>query len=190
MSSKANRAGAPCPAYSFCSIAGMFRRYEKELVGTYVSNPLGTRVFFMDYNFPKLIQLHFRGKKARAQKAIAHLRTDKPNEAEYEFDRNRFSTIFWIPEVITEPDSIHDNAHATIEGDVVYVKRYAKAGSDFKLVFTTVDEELNQRVVTTSFLTQEDRLSEFVKMPPKWAQKPRREQPPPEGNLPFPDQKK
>ena len=41
----------------------MFKRYEKELVGKFVSDPLGTRVWFMDYNFPKLIQLHFRGTK-------------------------------------------------------------------------------------------------------------------------------
>lgn len=163
----------------------MFRRYEKELVGKYVSTPLGTRVFFMDYNFPKLIQLQFRGKKARAQKAIAHLRTENPDESEYSYDSNRFSTLFWIPEVITELDSIHDNAHSTIEGDIVYVKRYAKAGSDFKLVFSIVDEELNQRVVTTSFLTQEDRLEEFIKMPPKWQRKPKREQTPLEGELPF-----
>jgi hypothetical protein len=139
----------------------------------------------MDYNFPKLIQLHFRGKKARAQKAIAHLRTEDPDESEYSYDSNRFGTLFWIPEIIIDPDSIHNNAHAMIEGDIVYVKRYAKAGSDFKLVFSTVDEELNQRVVTTSFLTQGDRLGEFVKLPARWVRKPKREQQPPEADLPF-----
>jgi len=190
MSSKSNRQGAPCPPYCYCSIAAMFRRYEKELVGTYVQNPLGTRVWFMDYNFPKLVQLKFRGNKARAQRAIAHLRAHNPDESEYECDSNRFSTLFWIPDIIIDPDSIHDNAHGTIEGDIVYVKRYAKAGSDFKLVFTTVDEELNQRVVTTSFLSQENRLGQFVKTPARWVRKPKREQSPPEGNLPFTEQKK
>lgn len=163
----------------------MFKRYEKELVGTYVADPLGTRVWFMDYNFPKLIQLQFRGTKAKAHKAIQHLRTEAPDESEYSYDGNRFSTLFWIPGIIGDPDTIHDNAHGVIVGDEIYVKRYAKAGSAFKLVFTMIDEELNQRVVTTSFLTQEDRLGEFVKMPPKWIRKPKREQPPSEGNLPF-----
>lgn len=186
MFKKREREGAPCPAYSFCSIAAMFKRYEKELVGKFVADPLGTRVWFMDYNFPKLIQLQFRGKKAKAHRAIQHLRTDSPHESEYSYDENRFSTLFWIPDVIVDPDSIHDNAHGVIVGDEVYVKRFAKAGSAFKLVFTMVDEELNQRVVTTSFLTQEDRLAEFVKMPPKWVRKPKREQPQAEGELPFP----
>lgn len=190
MSSKPNRKGAPCPTYCFCSIAGMFQRYEKELVGKFVSDPLGTRVWFMDYNFPKLIQLQFRGTKARAHKAIQHLRTDKPDEKEYSYDRNRFSTLFWIPDIICDPDTIHDNAHPTIVGEEVYVKCYAKAGSAFKLVFSMVDEELNQRVVTTSFLTPEDRLQEFVNMPPKWSRKPKREQQPTEGDLPFPEPKK
>ena len=159
------------------------------MVGKYVQNPLGTRVWFMDYNFPKLVQLNFRGNKARANRAIAHLRTENPDESEYTIDNSRFSTLFWIPDIIVDPDSINDNAHGMIEGDIVYVKRYAKAGSDFKLVFTTVDEALNQRVVTTSFLTQEDRLGQFVKTPARWARKPKREQPPPEGNLLFTDKK-
>lgn len=126
MANKSQRKGAPCLPYCTCSIAAMFRRYEKELVGKYVQNPLGTRVYFMDYNYPKLIQLHFRGNKARAQRAIAHLRTTNPDENEYTYDQNRFMTLFWIPDVILDPDSIHDNAHDTIEGDIVYVKRYAR----------------------------------------------------------------
>lgn len=190
MSNKPNRKGAPCPPYCFCSIAAMFKRYEKELVGKYVSDPLGTRIWFMDYNFPKLIQLQFRGTKAKAHKAIEHLRTDSPDESLYSCDRNRFSTLFWIPEIISDPDAIHDNAHTNIPGDDVYVKRYAKAGSAFKLVFSMVDEGLNQRIVTTSFLTQENRLLEFMKIPAKWVRKPKREQLPSEGDLPFTDQKR
>jgi hypothetical protein len=101
-------------------------------------------------------------------------------------------TSFWGAghDIIVDPDTIHDNAHDTIVGDEVYVKRYAKAGSVFKLVFTMIDEELNQRVVTTSFLTQKDRLGEFVKIPPKWFRKPKREQAPSEGELPFGEPKK
>jgi hypothetical protein len=149
----------------------MLKRYEKELVGKYVSDPLGTRVWFMDYNFPKLIQLQYKGKKAKAQKVLQYLRSGNVDESCYTRDQNRCSTLFWIPGIIEDPDSIHTNAHGVIRGDEVYVKRYAKAGAAFKIVFTEVDQVLNQRIVTTSFMTPEDRLAEFVTMPPKWEKK-------------------
>lgn len=149
----------------------MFQRYEKELVGKYFEDPLGTRVWFMDYNFPKLIQLHFNGNKARAAQALAHLRTENCDETKYTHDTWRAMTIYWIPNVIADPDSIHTNAHGVILGDEVYLKRYSKAGAPYKIVFTAVDESLNQRIVTTSFFAPEDRLSCFVTMPPKWEKK-------------------
>jgi hypothetical protein len=75
MFKKPHRQGAACPAYCFTSILEIFRRYEKELVGKYVADPLGTRVWFMDYNFPKLIQLQYRGNKANATKALEYFRS-------------------------------------------------------------------------------------------------------------------
>ncbi|HZQ95143.1 MAG TPA: hypothetical protein VFA67_09050 [Candidatus Sulfotelmatobacter sp.] len=152
----------------------MLERYEKELVGQYVSDPLGTRIWFMDYNFPKLIQLHYNGNKARASKALEHFRSEgRRDETGYSYDESRFSTLFWIPDIMTTPDSIHTNRHGRILGDEVYVKRYAKGGACFKIVFTEIDAALNQRIVTTSFMTQSDRLEEFVTMPPKWERKER-----------------
>lgn len=186
MFTKPNRQGAECLPYCFCSIADLFRRFEKELVGKYIADPLGTRVWFMDYNFPKLVQLQYQGGKAKALKAIEHLRGESPCEDGYSCDQSRFSTLFWIPGIIAEPDSIHPNIHKTIMGDEVYVKRYAKAGACFKLAFTVIDEILNQRVVTTSFLTPEDRLKEFIGDPPKWAQKPKKDVEAKEKDLPFP----
>lgn len=128
----------------------------------------------MDYNFPKLIQLRFNGNKARASKALQHLRgQNKADQRGYTYDSNRASTLFWIPEIIQDPDSIHTNAHGLILGDEVYVKRYSKAGSAYKIVFTEIDKSLNQRIVTTSFLAPEDRLNEFVTLPAKWEKRPK-----------------
>ena len=172
------RKGAPVPAYcAAASLKAMFERYDKELAGKYFEDPLGTRVFFMDYNFPKLIQLQFNGNKAKAGMAIAALRSGNVDESHYTYDTWRAMTLSWIPDVIKDPDSIHTNKHGRIAGDEVYVKRYAKAGASCKIVFTTVDDYLNQRVPTTSFFTDEDRLSEFVTMPPKWERKTQPEKP-------------
>jgi hypothetical protein len=118
---------------------------------------------------------------------------DRQGEAEINvrmailFDSNRLSTLFWIPDLITTPDAIHPNKHKRILGDEVYMKRYSKGGACFKLVFTVIDEMLNQRVVTTSFLAPEDRLKEFIGQPPKWTHKPKKDDPPKgDENLPFP----
>ncbi len=190
MFNKPHRAGAQCPPYCFSSIESAFRRYEAELVGTYVLDPLGTRVWFMDYNFPKLIQLCFQGSKAKATQAIKHLRVEPAAVADYTWDQSRFSTLFWIPDVIANPDAIHPNKHGRIIGDEVYIRKYAKAGACYKIAFTVVDETLNQRVVTTSFLTPPDRLRQFIGDPPKWTKKTKKEETPSsEGHLPFPEQK-
>jgi hypothetical protein len=167
----APRTGAPRPEYALeASIADLFSRYERVLVGKFVEDPLGTRVWFRDYNFPKLIQLSFRGTKAKASIAINHLRR-KSSEADYSFDAYRAKTLFWIPDVIQNADAIYVNGHKRIAGDQVYVKRYAKAGSPLKVVFTQIDGDLNQRIVTTSFQTDDEGLKRFVNSPPMWSAK-------------------
>jgi len=165
------RAGAPRPEYALePSIADLFSRYERILVGKFVEDPLGTRVWFRDYNFPKLIQLSFRGTKAKASVAVNHLRR-RGSEADYSFDAYRAKTLFWIPDVIQNADSIYVNGHKRIAGDQVYVKRYAKAGSPLKVVFTQIDDDLNQRIVTTSFQTDDEGLKRFVNSQPMWSAK-------------------
>jgi len=171
MFKKPHRKGAPCPAYSFASVSEMFRRYEREMVG-HVTDPLGTRVYFRDYNFPKLIQLHYQGTKAKASKVLQYLRGGQVDDTCYTFDQNRASTLLWIPDIIQDPDSIHTNAHGLILGDEVYIKAYAKARAQYKIVFTEIYKVLNQRIVTTSFFTHEDRLSRLVTMPAKWMKRP------------------
>jgi hypothetical protein len=89
-------------------------------------------------------------------------------EGEYRWDTWRSSTLFWIPDVIQAPDSIHHNCHNGIIGDRVYVKQYSKAGAPYKLVFTWPDYNSKLRVVTTSFFAREGRLKIFLSYPPIW----------------------
>jgi hypothetical protein len=168
---RVERSGAPRPPYcEFNTIAELFSRYEVELAGRAVEDQLGTRVWFQDYNFPKLIQLSFRGSKAKATAALLHLR-GFGSEREYGYDLHRARTLFWIPQVISTADSIYLNGHSRIAGDLIYVKRYAKAGAALKVVFTQIDEASNQRIVTTSFLTDDEGLKRFVTSKPMWAAK-------------------
>jgi len=169
-----NRPGADCPPYRCGDVRGIFAEYERELAGKTFTDPCGQDVSFFDYNFTKLVQLQVihpstgEKTKAKATKFLSEIRSDRFDGSNYDWDANRAQTLFWIPDIIQEPDSIHPNCHNVILGDRVYVKRYSKAGAPFKLVFTVLEISSGARVVTTSFLVPEDRLARFVKMPAIW----------------------
>jgi hypothetical protein len=171
---KAHRPGAICPPYRCGNIAGIFEGYEKELAGKTFTDPCGEKVSFFDYNFTKLVQLEIARAssgirlKAKAARFLKEVRSGHLDESNYTWDANRAQTLFWIPNVIQEPDSIHQSCHSIIMGDRVYVKRYSKAGAPYKVVFTTIDRSSQVRVVTTSFLVPERRLTRFVQVPPTW----------------------
>ena len=169
--------GAPCPSFRDCSVPLLFDKYMSELSGKGVWDPLGREVRFLDYQFPKLIQLQLKdhatgraavdpntGKplKAKASLVLKDIRSGSFDSSLYVRDVSRSQTLFWIPEVIRDPDSIHTNNHHLIQGESFYVKRYAKSGSPFKLVFTTLDQRLSASIVTTSFWVREKELRRFV----------------------------
>ncbi len=162
------RPGAPCPPYRCGSICGLFEQYQEELVGKHFTDPEGVQVYFLEQNFPKMVQLEFRGAKARAEKFLDQIRSGNFKEADYGWDVWRASTLFWISDVIQWPDSIHRNCHGGIIGDRVYVKQYSKAGPEYKLVFSWPDYNSKLRVVTTSFFTRVNRLTKFLSLPPLW----------------------
>jgi hypothetical protein len=174
---KVHRPGAICPPYRCGNIAGVFGEYERELAGKTFTDPCGEKVSFFDYNFTKLVQLEIasvssgRRLKAKAARFLEEARSGHLDESNYSWDANRAQTLFWIPDVIQQPDSIHQNRHNIIMGDRVYVKRYSKAGAPYKIVFTTIERSSQVRVVTTSFLVPEDRLMRFVQVPAIWEKK-------------------
>lgn len=137
-------------------------------------DPRGTRVWFFDLNFPKLIKLQrpdpSTGKlvKATASRVLPFLRNGSFREADYTWDAGRASTLLWLPDVIIHPDSIHPNSHRVIVGDQVYVKRYAKAGSPFKVLYTLVAPDSGHRVPATSFWVPKDELKQYVAFPALW----------------------
>ena len=171
---KAVRPGAICPPYRCGDVAGIFEEYERELAGKTFTDPCGEKVSFFDFNFTKLVQLQVTSVsaggrfKAKSARFLKEVRSGHFEEGNYTWDVNRAQTLFWIPDVIQNPDSIHPNCHIAIIGDRVYVKRYSKCGAPYKLVFTVLERSAKVRVVTTSFLVPEDRLMRFVRIPPIW----------------------
>ena len=82
---------------------------------------------------------------------------------------DRLRTLFWLPEVLTDPDAIYPNAHKIVAGDQVYVRVYDKMGSTVKLAFTkdvTKRGVVIQTVLITSFLTDPKTAMSYVRGQP------------------------
>jgi hypothetical protein len=66
-------------------------------------------------------------------------------------------TLFWLPELLCDPDAIYKNAHRMVDGDEIYIRIYDKMGSTVKLAFTKDIKNNHGRVIRTvaitSFLT-------------------------------------
>lgn len=143
-------------------------------------DPRGVEVWFFDYNFPKLIKLCrnavdlLKPLPARARVVLAQIRTGTFRESEYTCDIWRLATLLSLPGVLTDPDSIHPNIHGVVEGDTVYVKRYAKAGDPYRLAFTLADRRTGKRIVTTAFWAPTHRVKLFAGYPALWENQERR----------------
>jgi hypothetical protein len=158
------------PPYCTASIEDCYAGYLTQMADRDVTDPCGTVISFLEENFPKLIKLQMlaTGANARAAKVLEALQNGTFNSSLYTVERDRLETLFWIEDVLTDPDSIHENIHETVEAESVYVKHYDKEGAPIKLVFVLCTYA-GQRVVCTSFLTQPARLSKFVRVPPTWS---------------------
>jgi len=164
--------GAKHPPYSNLNIEESYKRFCQEMAQRDYADERGTVISIWEENFPKLLNLKLasNNKHAKASRVLDALRKGEFDASVYKYERDRITTLFWIPQVICDCDAIHLNAHLLIQGDEVYVKRYDKEGKQIKLVF--VDSTYaGQRVVTTSFLVTPERLCKFAKMPPKWTKK-------------------
>ena len=108
--------------------------------------------------------------KAKASHVIRQLKGGEFQDAAHYVESGRHRTLFWIPDVITDPDGIHLNAHPIVAGDEVYVKRYDKMGAEVKIVVVEGTQG-TQSIIITSLLTTESKLPSYVAMPPIWSKK-------------------
>jgi hypothetical protein len=164
--------GAKHPPYSDLNIEESYERFCLEMAQRDYTDERGTVISILEENFPKLLNLKLASndKNAKASKVLETLRKGTFDASLYKYERDRITTLFWIPQLICDCDAIHPNGHAKIQGDEVYVKLYDKAGAKIKLVFAD-STYAGLRVVTTSFLVTPERLCKFVKFPPIWNKK-------------------
>jgi len=152
------------------TVQHLFERFCKELGNISVTDPLKQRIFFRIENFPYLIKLeHYneREKKwtdARANAVIKALQEGTFNPAKHRFDAIRAKGLFWIRDILTRPDAIHENICPRVTGELVYVRRLRGRTGLVKVVLTT-HNRAGEWVLVTSFYAGESWLRRCAKGP-------------------------
>jgi len=121
-----------------------------------IKDKLGRLVKVEATNFRKLLNLKPKsGMTKRAWKVVNELESGTFDVDQYVFELDRIRTLFWIPEVLSDPDAVYKNGHGTVKADEVFVCVYDKAASEVKLVFTAVfgPTEKPRVEIVTSYLT-------------------------------------
>jgi hypothetical protein len=160
------------PNNKYKSIAELFKRFQTELEGICVKDPCGEENRFYADNFPHLVKLEFYNDKigqwvdAKATLAVEQLRSGTLDESKYRIgDTSRPRTLFWVPDIIANPDEIHHNRRDN--GREVYSKRYTRSSKGATLKIVLVTKKGNTRAVITSFWCTEKYHKACVKLPAK-----------------------
>lgn len=147
------------PPYNMLSVEETYAKFKAEFLPLCpLTDRLGRSIKIEATNFRKLLNLKHKilGPQARAWQIIEELEKGTFDIANYEpLAEDRIRTLFWVPEVIMDPDAIYKNNHKVVKADEVFVCVYDKPGSKVKLVFTsTFGTGAGKRVeIVTSYLT-------------------------------------
>jgi hypothetical protein len=170
--------GCRCPRLNTLDVPSTLSKFVSEFLPLCpLSDPRGKSVRILKSHFPKLAGIkHATLSKEEflASQIIEAIEVGTFDEADYMSDREeRKHMLFWIPDVIQDPDAIYKNGHK-IAGDEIYVKVYDKKGSKVKLVFT-IDVRKKGKLISTvpvtSFITDADRAKEMVTGEPIYRRK-------------------
>ncbi len=152
-----------CPAkHSYSSIAELYAAFQKTLEGKLFTDPAGKVATFLAEDFPHLVKLEYldpkqgRWVEARAKAAIPQLQSGTLEESRYRIgDESRPRTLFWIPEIIGNPDSTDPNKRN--KNNDVYAKRYNRKGNGASIKIVLVETQADgTRTVQTSFWSDDD----------------------------------
>lgn len=75
---------------------------------------------------------------------------------EYEWAKDRMQALFWVPDVLSDPDAIYVKkpSHGLIKAEEVYIKVFNKMGSKIKVVFVDYVGRKRDPVFITSFFDE------------------------------------
>jgi hypothetical protein len=168
--------GSRHPLYNDLSCAATLKKFCDDFLplSPFV-DPRGKAVQIVKGNFPKLVDLAHKTMSREdfpARKIIECIENGTFDMEHYQsMELARMKTLFWLPEVITNPDAIYKNGHKIIAGNEVYVRVYDKMGSKVKLLFT-MDilrrGKIIRTVPVTSFLTDPGMVINFISGQPRY----------------------
>jgi hypothetical protein len=161
------RQGRKHPPHNTLSVEDTFKKFKTEFLPLCpLTDKLNRTIKIEKISFRKLINLKHKilGKDARAWMIIQELETGVFNSTNYEWQDDRIRTLFWVPEVITDPDAIYKNNHKVIQAEEVFVCVYDKEGSRIKLAFTS---SFDGRIeIVSTYLTDAKTAMKYVQGKP------------------------
>jgi len=177
--------GSKRPPYNELSVLESLKKFCAELLPlSPFIDPRKKQIKIVKNNFPKLAGMEhmtLTRDELRAGDIINAIENGTHDSEDYDPTRDdRIRTLFWLPEVLTDPDAIYRNGHRIVAGNRVYVRVYDKMGSKVKLAFTLdnhKDRRLIRTVVVTSFLTNPADAISFVKGQPLYQRPPINKEP-------------
>jgi hypothetical protein len=167
--------GSKCPPDNELSVSDTLKKFCEEFLPlSPLIDPRDKPIHIIKTNFPKLAGLKHRTKSREefsATQIIAAIEGGTFDLRDYNPDRDdRLRTLFWLPELLRDPDAIFLNGHKIVEGDEVYVRVYDKMGAKVKVAFTKDLRDKKGGIIRTipitSFLTNPTRAKSFIKGDP------------------------
>jgi hypothetical protein len=152
--------GSTHPPHNYLGVAATFAKFKTDFLPlSPLIDPRGRRISILQNNYPKLLNLAVKAGKSpqKAHTIIEDIESGRFVEADYVWEQDRLQNLFWIPDVIQDPDAIYRKRRGfgVVEAEEIYLKVYKKdSGSPVKVVFTQrVGGKKKNWVVITSYVT-------------------------------------
>ena len=163
--------------YNDFGVIGTYSKFKADFLPLCpITDRLDREIRVEQTHFRKMLNMKHRtlGEKARAYMLVEELEAGSFDASHYDsLEKDRIRTMFWIPEVLQDPDAVFKNNHKTVKADEVFATVYDKSGSTIKLVFTAAfGPRFNPRQeIVTSYLTDPLSASKCFKGKPLYLRK-------------------
>lgn len=155
--------GSAHPGQNYLGIVDTLKKFQADFLPlSPLIDPRGRRTMIMQNNFPKFINLCVKSGKMpkKPHTIIEDMEAGRFNEEDYIWEQDRLQSLFWILDVVQNPDAIYTKKphFGRVPGEEVYVKVYKKdSGSPVKVVFTQRVGDPGKKnrpwIVISSYLT-------------------------------------
>lgn len=155
--------GSTHPGHNYLGIVDTLKKFQTDFLPlSPLIDPRGRRIMIIQNNLPKFLNLRVMDGKTpkKPHTMIEEMEAGTFKEDDYIWEQDRLQALFWIPDVIRNPDAIYPKKHGfgVVPAEEVYVKVYKKdSGSPVKVVFTQRIGDAKKKnrpwMVITSYLT-------------------------------------